>query len=420
MKYLILFFLFIYIHTTGLYAMDIVYKDTVYQENIKTVRFTGEYLYHYPVIYLNSQMPLTLTFDELNYGDDGYGHFNVDIINCDADWNPSSLMPMQFYNGYNSPMIQDYQYSQNTLINYLHYRYSFPQEGESFRMSGNYLLMVYRDGDKEDLILTRRFIVADNKIQYQPLLTLTANMPRTRFSSLHFNLNNVNNMRITNPNWDLQVKVLQNFRWDNAQSPKILSYINNTYRYDVDINQGFDSGNEFRWMDIRSVQFYGNNMESAYRTDSLWHVILKKDVPRSQNTFLSMMDNNGSWFTEVQEWNEDEIEADYVKVHFTFKAYEEYDDLEMYVTGGFCDWQTGSGNQLYYNERLRHYEGEMLLKQGHYDYTYVVKNPKTGQIIESLTEGTRRETENYYTVLVYYKNITDFSHQLIGCFGINF
>ncbi len=397
-----------------------MYKDTVYRQDIKSVSLSGEYLYHYPVIYLKSQLPLFLSFDQLNFSNEGYTLLNVDIINCDADWQPSSLLPIQFYSGTNSPMIQDYQFSQNTMVPYIHYQFSFPQEGEHFLMSGNYLLRVYRDGDKDDLVLTRRFIVADSKVDYQPLLTLTANMPRMRFQNLSFNIHNISNLKITNPNWDLKVKVLQNFRWDNAQEIRNQSYINNTFRYDLDINQSFDSGNEFRWIDIRSVRFYGNNMESAVQSDSIWHIYLRKESPRPQNTFLSIMDNNGSWLTEVQEWEQDDIEADYVKTHFTFKAYEEYDGLEMYVMGGFCDWQTKPENKMTYNSRLRQYEGEILLKQGVYDYHYVIKNPKTGQIIESLSEGTRKETENYYLVLVYYKNITEFSHQLVGCFGVNF
>ena len=59
------------------------------------------------------------------------------------------------------------------------------------------------------------------------------------------------------------------------------------------------------------------------------------------------------------------------------------------------------------------YEGTAFLKQGYYNYAYVLQDrANPAQAVE--LEGNYWETENSYTILLYYKSFTDRSHQLIG------
>jgi hypothetical protein len=54
-----------------------------------------------------------------------------------------------------------------------------------------------------------------------------------------------------------------------------------------------------------------------------------------------------------------------------------------------------------------------FLKQGYYNYTYIsVNDNKPSDKFE--LEGDYWETENAYTILIYYKSFTDRSDQLIG------
>ena len=50
----------------------------------------------------------------------------------------------------------------------------------------------------------------------------------------------------------------------------------------------------------------------------------------------------------------------------------------------------------------RGYEKTLFVKQGYYNYIYVVRDNKTGRTDESLIEGNHWETENEYTIWVYY------------------
>ena len=59
------------------------------------------------------------------------------------------------------------------------------------------------------------------------------------------------------------------------------------------------------------------------------------------------------------------------------------------------------------------YEGVQFLKQGYYNYSYLLVDKKDPSQRTEL-EGNYWETENTYTILVYYKSFSDQSDQLIG------
>ena len=71
-----------------------------------------------------------------------------------------------------------------------------------------------------------------------------------------------------------------------------------------------------------------------------------------------------------------------------------------------------------YSEETGKYQCDAYLKQGFYNYAYVTVDRNNPHQIESL-EGNYWETENSYTILVYYKSFTDRNDRLIGVFSIN-
>jgi hypothetical protein len=56
----------------------------------------------------------------------------------------------------------------------------------------------------------------------------------------------------------------------------------------------------------------------------------------------------------------------------------------------------------------------MLLKQGFYNYKYVVVDGDTGLIDEGAISGNFYETENNYKVLVYYRDLGARFDRIIG------
>jgi hypothetical protein len=67
---------------------------------------------------------------------------------------------------------------------------------------------------------------------------------------------------------------------------------------------------------------------------------------------------------------------------------------------------------MVFNDSTSLYETTLFLKQGFYNYEYVTINKRNGQVGQM--EGSYFETENMYTILVYYRSFTDRSDQLIG------
>ncbi len=57
-----------------------------------------------------------------------------------------------------------------------------------------------------------------------------------------------------------------------------------------------------------------------------------------------------------------------------------------------------------------------MLKNGYYDYCYVTvnKDDKDRKASFEFTEGNSWETENVYTILVYYRPLAGRSDELIG------
>jgi hypothetical protein len=67
------------------------------------------------------------------------------------------------------------------------------------------------------------------------------------------------------------------------------------------------------------------------------------------------------------------------------------------------------------------YEKTLFLKQGYYNYTYVTRpadEPNAPGILK-LTDGNSWETENDYTIFVYYRSLNDRYDELVGVTTIN-
>jgi hypothetical protein len=90
-----------------------------------------------------------------------------------------------------------------------------------------------------------------------------------------------------------------------------------------------------------------------------------------------------------------------------------YPGKDLYLIGQLTDYQLTDANKMIFNQEKGIYEGSQYLKQGYYDYGYLLVDKNDPEQRNEL-EGNYWETENVYTVLVYYKSFTDQSDQLIG------
>jgi uncharacterized protein (DUF2225 family) len=65
------------------------------------------------------------------------------------------------------------------------------------------------------------------------------------------------------------------------------------------------------------------------------------------------------------------------------------------------------------------YHATLLLKQGYYNYQYVVKNQSTSETSVMPVEGSFGRTENDYLILVYYRPAGRRYDRLVGVTVVN-
>ena len=404
-------FLFFLLSCFKPFAQGLVYDNYIYDNNVQSVIFSKAGVDdRYPIINLQSEELLELGFDILGTKNE---FFQYSLTHCDANWNPTPLSQNEYINGLTIDNIGDFRFSTNTYVKYTHYKLLLPNENMKPRISGNYLLKVFRNFDEEDLLLTRRMMVLSTNVtitgKAQP-----ATLAQNRFTKqeLQFSIN-YKGYNIPNPFGDVKVVITQNGRWDNAQSgmkPQFIS--DNVLQYNTFDATVFSGGNEFRFFDFRSLRTLSPNVRSK-TFDSVYHVILNPDESRGSKQYFQYIDNNGRRILGNREGTNFNLDGDYAWVNFYLMSMTPIQDAEVYVLGEFTDWKLLPQYQMRYNKSRGRYDLETQLKQGRYEYIYAIKN-SDGKPDEMLFEGSSANTENEYLILVYHKNIQFKYDELIG------
>ncbi|MET0637550.1 MAG: DUF5103 domain-containing protein [Chitinophagaceae bacterium] len=392
--------------------------DQVYDPQIHTVTLTrsGDPL-SYPIMTLNAGDQLQLDFDDLR---GGYRNLYYTFVLCNADWSVSNLPSFDFIRGFQSTRITSYRNSSISEIPYTHYQASVPDRSSIPSRSGNYLLKVFNNNDTSDLLFTKRFLVVDSRVSIAAQI-------KQPFNSLYFQTDqrvqvivNTANARInTLSPQDLKVVVLQNNIWSTSvlvDRPGI--YRGNYFEYNDDLTS-FPSGREWRWIDLRSLRLLSDRMDRIVDTAGRTDVYIKTESPRSQQVYFYYRDQNGRYVIENSDGNNPQWQSDYAYVHFTFvpPGGQAFGGKDVYVFGELTNYKTDDQSRMIYNNEKGWYESTLLLKQGYYNYSYVVtdsRNPVINRYSLIGTEGNFTSTENVYTVLVYYRGFGSRSDELLG------
>lgn len=349
--------------------------------------------------------PLTLTFDLL--GED-YQFLSAKIVHCNHDWKPSGLSDLEILRVPNQFQIEDFQYSINTIQPYTIYTLQLP----TVSISGNYALVVYADNDEGNIIFTRRFVTFSNRVSLEARINYS-NVPNRRQShhQVSFDLD-YGSLTLFNPLAEIRTTILQNHNWSKAINDlkpsssrldqNFLSYSN------YNGENEFAAGNELRFADARATQFRGLNVESVTRARNGFEIRLEEDKLRSNIAYTNLFqDHNGQFSIENQNPGQDNLQADYINLHFTLASPSNLGQL--FVEGKFNNWSPDSRHEMRYNDNLGRYEGQLFLKQGLYDYQYSLKT-----VLENTIEGDFVQTENDYEILVYYRNPKTNADEVIG------
>ncbi|BAV95280.1 type IX secretion system plug protein [Ichthyobacterium seriolicida] len=345
---------------------------------------------------------LLLNFDLLTNADES---FKYTIVHCDENWKPSNLSKMEYIEGFHSNTIHNFNFSFNTLQPYINYNLKIPNDHMKIKLSGNYLLAVYKN-DENNPIFTRRFFV------YKENISLNISTDRSddfkRYKT-HQKLKLELNTNETNPS-SIKLGVTKNGYWNDIKIIKEPSFIKMGHMIYNGDNTVFEGGNEFRFFSCTSTKVIGLEVSNIELNDR-YEFNLVEDIPWKNNLYQQMSDINGSFSIFSRDNEKANTESDYVYVNFTLNSVELF-EKKIFIVGSFNNWELSQA--MTYDTENMNYKSKLLLKQGVYNYKYTVVNEKTNMKRDNYIDGSFFETKNEYTFLIYKKDVGHTHTELLG------
>lgn len=378
--------------------------------HIKSIIFKGPTDDQFPIIKIGE--PIYLEFDDILANEQDYYY---KITHCDYDWKKSALLKSQYLDGVDNQRIVNYENSYTTLETYSNYQLTIPNDNVRLKVSGNYLIEIYNNN--YELQFSRRFVV------YKDLVNVGATIKRSRdFNYLNekqvvqFTLQ-PSSLRLVNPKKEVKVAILQNYYWPTAIYNVPPQYtIGNELVYKYDQETAFYGGNEFLLFDTSDLRAPSSQISSIELSD-LYNHYLFADKPRNDQSYTYFPDINGDFVIRTLQGDDASREAEYTMVHFSL-PYTEYIALDdVYVFGKFNNYALTDENKMTYNEDTGMMQATIKMKQGFYNYKYVLKD--NNDIDLNAVDGNFHFTENNYIILVYYRNFGDMYDSIIGVGSAN-
>ncbi|OXB23409.1 DUF5103 domain-containing protein [Flavobacterium tructae] len=378
--------------------------------NIKTVSFVQNGSNVIPIFELGEAFQFQ--FDDL-FGNEANYYFEV--IHCDYNWKPSDIPKTDYIIGFDNQRITDYSNSFNTLQIYSHYRLPFPNQFTSqLRLSGNYMLRILNE-DKE-VVLSRKFILYENHC------TVATQVKRSRDLSniehkqnLDFNISS-NDIVFQTPLQNVKVLLLQNGNFNTSIKNIVPQYtIGNQLVYKYDKETQFWGGNEFLYFENKDIRAASTNVAKVGSSGDIYNSYLFTNLARANQIYSNNQDVNGNFVVKNINASNNEIEADYAWVYFslsapTFRA----SNKDIYISGMFNNYSLSPEYKMDYNSEKGIFEKAVMIKQGFTAFQYTVADKKGVIDYENAIDGNFYQTENEYTILVYYRESTDRYQRVIG------
>ncbi len=414
MKYILYLILFCFAHGFC-QAQQTVIFDT---ENIRSAQLVvDDDPLLAPVIEQNSTQMFTLSFDYMSHLPQRLVYH---IAHCDYKWqkgDTESLFESDYLMGLNGQVIEDYTNSLNTNQNYTHYTFSFPNSDLQLRLSGNYTIEVFTEDEYEgenssSPLLRAEFCVVEPVMGINAQVTSNTDID---FNDKHQQLSysiGYGKQRVTNVEKEIHTVVLQNMRRDNAVVDLLPSERNAAgikFLHCRDLI--FTAGNEFHKFESIDLRRPTLGVDNIRWYEPYYHITLFPNMCQRNYTYDE--DQDGAYVLRNAEWDTPDITSEYTWVHFTLKSNELIPGGPIYVCGNWTNGSWDPSLKMEYDEQSKEYRAKAFLKQGYYNYQYRQLMP-SGVGSTAFTDGNFYETENQYTIFVYYRPMGARYDRLVG------
>jgi len=367
-------------------------------EDIRTVQlYRGENERNLPITSLQSPEPLTLEFDLMEQ----QGRpLSVYFVHANREWK-RDLSPSQTLESYHDDRLVDYRGSQGTEVPYVHYEYRFPNDDIRFRVSGNYILRVTEQGRRDSVLFERPFFISDETGDLQlgaEALMVPGQRQRPLRPSARYNPP----AALRGDPFGYTVCFVRNGRLPDtrcqgrpllAQQPRL--------EFELDRDEAFAPITADYTVDLGDLRT-GAKIERTNRTVSPLEVLLEPDYAQFSGRDLDAA-LNGQIVVKaaVDGRAAPALTAEYVETTFAFVPPREQPLAgRVVVAGSFSGMNPAQGTRMEWRPLRGRYEGEILLKQGLYQYFYHTPDIR----LRDAVRRSQAHIQSIYTSFVYYED----------------
>jgi hypothetical protein len=264
-------------------------------------------------------------------------------------------------------------------------------------------------------VLSRKFIL------YEDLVTVPIQIRRARTANyldykhnIEFSVRSLV-INFQNPLKNVKVVLLQNGQFNTAIKNIVPQYtIGNELIYRYDTQTQFWAGNEFLYFDNNDIRAASNNVSRIDSSNGIYNSNLYTNNARANYPYSVTPDVNGNFVVRNVRAEKNEIEADYAWVYFSLSAPAFMANKGIYITGMFNNYSLSPEYKMDFDAKKNIYEKAVLIKQGFTNYQYQVADNKGNVDAEKAIDGNFWQTENDYSILVYYRESSDRYDRVIG------
>lgn len=393
------------------------YQTEIIGRNYRTLQVGVDgHDFSLPVISINSEDRILVSFDEMSRNPQDLAY---SIIYCNADWTKSSIDKIEYMEGFDNIDITDFEYARNTTFDYTHYELTIPNDEIKLTLSGNYAVKVYDKANPDSALLYATFSLNEDMVPMEAeVSSSTSRGVNTKYQQLNLSL--LFSQSDIAPNTEeITTVVRQNNRRDNEVKITKPSFVKAAdFVYSDMPELVFEGGNEYNKIDFSHRVNYSGMIDEIRFVRPYYHVTTRPSMLPESKIYNHTFDENGKYKIWEQGKNS-MLDIDYSIVHFIFKAEDPWLDGNLYVQGDFSYGRLDERNKMTYNFEAKEYRADIILKNGGYNYQYIFK-----RIGETAGETDRVsyshwQTENEYTVYVYYRKFGSQYDRLLSVITFN-
>jgi type 9 secretion system plug protein len=363
-----------------------------------------------PILPMRQEQTLTLAFDLM--GNDPR-LLSAYFYHADRTWR-RDLVPAEYLSSFQRDDLLDYGSSRATQLDYVHYRYVFPNDGIRFRLSGNYIIRITEQGSEEEIILERPFFVSEQEaaldLGIDPVAIIGSPYPSAQPI-----------VSFTPPDptgtvFDYSVCFLRNgMAVSERCSDRPRLDAQPTLSFYLEPEESFLAQPAEYWLDLSNLRI-GGRIERTDLSRRPYEIVLEPDYFRFPGTAIAPLQNGQIVVDQVVSSVVDPgSAAEYVRVHFALvPGADRPVSGRVKVVGPFNNWGASVGGDMTWNPEVGRYEAVLLLKQGAYEYRYAFSDSG----VERASMGASPRFDNIITAFVYRNDVHVGSDRLVSAVSV--